>query len=542
MISDELLRDANSWLAIDPDPATRAELTALLEADDEAALLDCFAGRLTFGTAGLRAAMGPGPNRMNRVAVSQAAAGFGRWLNANGSGGGKILIGYDARYNSADFARDSAEILSGLGFETILTETFVPTPVVAFGIRHLGCVAAIVVTASHNPPADNGYKVYLGDGSQIIPPADAEIAACIDEVADGPFVFDRGEYATIGDELREAYLSRATAIFGERDPRDVSWIYTPMHGVGGDWMLSAAQTIGLPAPRIVTEQFQPDPDFPTVSFPNPEEPGALDLALSMADDETDVIIANDPDADRCAIAAKVAGVWRRLSGDELGWLLADDTVQRGHPGTLACSFVSSTLLEDLARANDYAFARTLTGFKWIGRVPDLAFGYEEAIGYCCDSEYVSDKDGLTAALVVLRLIAELNAQGETLSDRLDEIAREYGACITSQTSMRVTELSQIAHLMQTLRSNPPQELAGRRVEFTDRLAAEELRSDTLELRGNGFQVIIRPSGTEPKLKCYLEVKLSASRTNELGLEEAREQLRGELDALENTVNLLFGNS
>lgn len=539
MISESLRQVAEQWLAIDPDPATRAELTALLELEDAARLSDCFAGRLTFGTAGLRAEMGPGPNRMNRVVVSQAAAGLGRWLNSNGYGGGKILIGYDARHNSDVFAEDSAAILAGLGFDAVLTDTYVPTPVVAFGIRHLGCVAAIVVTASHNPPADNGYKVYLGDGSQIIPPVDSEIATRINEAADGPFDFARGEYCTIGAELREAYVSRARSFFGERDPRTVSWVYTPMHGVGGDWILELANAIGLPEPRIVSQQFQPDPDFPTVSFPNPEEPGALDLALSMADDGTDVIIANDPDADRCAIAAKTGGGWRRLSGDELGWLLADDTVRRGRPGTLACSFVSSTLLEVLAQANDYEFVRTLTGFKWIGRVPDLAFGYEEAIGYCCDSAYVSDKDGLTAALVVLRLVAELNAQGSTLSQRLDEIALEYGACITSQISLRVTDLAEIAQLMAKIRLAAPQELAGRPVKVTDRLTSDVLHSDTFELRGDGFQVVIRPSGTEPKLKCYLEVKLPPETTEALGLDDSRQRLRVLLDDLEMAVQQLL---
>ncbi len=512
-----------AWTAQDPDPATRQQVEDLLtawaggEAVAAAELTDAFTGRLQFGTAGLRGALGPGPNRMNRVVVGQAAAGLAGYLLDNGASGRRVLVGHDARHGSAEFARDTAQILAAAGFETLLTAAPTPTPVVAFGIGHLGCAAAVVVTASHNPPQDNGYKVYLGDGCQIVPPADAEISERIEQVtryelSDVPRT---DAYTVVGEELLAAYTARVASLVRAEAPRDLSWVYTPLHGVGGSLVARVVAAAGFPAARVVAAQAEPDPDFPTVAFPNPEEPGAIDLALAEAQAtkgsgaaETDLVVANDPDADRCAVAAVVDGRWRMLTGDELGALLGDDALRRGVRGTYACSVVSSTLLSRLAAAAAQPFVATLTGFKWIGRVPGLAFGYEEAIGYCVDPEAVPDKDGISALIRVLALAADLKAQGLTLPDRLDQIARVHGVHQTSQLSFRVADLGLISDAMARLRADPPPALAGEPVGFEDLApgSAALPPTDAVLLRGASIQVVVRPSGTEPKLKCYLEVR------------------------------------
>ncbi|SDT22660.1 phosphomannomutase [Friedmanniella luteola] len=514
---EALTRTVRAWTAQDPDPGTRREAEELVgrarQGDPEAraALEDAFGRRLAFGTAGLRGALGAGPNRMNRVVVGQAAAGLAAYLTAHDAAGQRVVVGYDARHGSAVFARDTAEVLAAAGFETLLTHAPTPTPVVAFGIRHLGCAAAVVVTASHNPPQDNGYKVYLGDGSQIVPPADAEIAAEIERVAatDLADVPRSDAYRVVGDELLDAYRARVASLVPPDAPRELSWVYTPMHGVGGSLVAQVVADAGFPAPRVVAAQAEPDPDFPTVGFPNPEEPGAIDLALAEAGvAATDLVVANDPDADRCAAATVVDGRWRMLSGDELGALLGDDALRRGVRGTYACSVVSSTLLSRLAAASAQPFVATLTGFKWIGRVPGLAFGYEEAIGYCVDPEAVPDKDGISALVRVLALAADLKAQGLTLVDRLDEIARVHGVHHTSQLSVRVADLGLIRDAMARLRAAPPATLAGEPVEVEDLApgSAGLPPTDAVVLRGDATQVVVRPSGTEPKLKCYLEVR------------------------------------
>jgi len=535
-----------AWRAQDPDRDTVAfldDLTARAEAGDQAArteLGEAFAGPLTFGTAGLRGPLGAGPARMNRVVVTQAAAGFARWLAANGHAGGRVIIGYDARYKSADFARDTAEIFAGAGFEPLLVGEPTPTPVVAFGIRHFDCVAGIVVTASHNPPQDNGYKVYLGDGSQIVPPADGEIAAEIAEVArESIKLLPRStDYRTLGDELVAAYVAHAASLVPANAPREVSWVYTAMHGVGANVLERVAAAAGFPAPVVVPEQHDPDPEFPTVAFPNPEEKGAIDLAVALAERESvDVVIANDPDADRCAVAAIVAGQWRMLTGDELGSVLADDALFRGVEGVFACSVVSSTLLSRMAAAHGKPYETTLTGFKWIGRVQGLAYGYEEAIGYCCDPSSVPDKDGITAALLVLSLTARLRAAGQTIADLLDELARTYGLHSTSQLSVRVKDLSLIADAMARLRANPPATLLGEPVTVTDLVGGTPSLppTDAVELTGPSLHVVARPSGTEPKLKCYLEVRESPADSEDLVAARTRAgqrlaQLRAEMAA------------
>ena len=541
-LTDDLRRAVEAWAGQDPDPATRTETVRLLEAagtgDQDAVdeLADAFGARLAFGTAGLRGRLGPGPNRMNRVVVTQAAAGLAAYLAAAGQQGGRVLVGYDARHGSARFAQDTGEVMAAAGFDVLVTEHPVPTPVVAFGIRYLGCVAAVVVTASHNPPQDNGYKVYLGDGSQIVPPADAEIAAQIDAVAARPLsAVPRSEaYARVGAELLDAYVARAASLAPEAGPHELRWAYTPMHGVGGGLVLDVVARAGFPAPAVVAEQAEPDPDFPTVAFPNPEEPGAIDRALALGEQvDADVVVANDPDADRCAVAARFGGGgadggWRMLTGDELGVLLGEEALRRGTQGVYACSVVSSTQLARVAAAYGQPSASTLTGFKWIGRVPGLAFGYEEAIGYCVDKDIKiitidAVKDGMTALVRVLSLVAELKAAGMTVADRLDEIATTYGVTLTSQLSVRVDDLSEIGAAMARLRAQPPSSLVDEPVEVSDLSGGlgDLPPTDAVLLEGPTVRVVVRPSGTEPKLKAYLEARVPLEDTGGLADDRRR---------------------
>lgn len=543
-----------AWRAQDPDPETVRDLDDLVRrsADGDATaadeLTDAFSGRLEFGTAGLRGKLGPGPNRMNRVQVGQAAAGLGGYLHDQQLAGGDVLVGYDARHNSQVFAVDTAEILAGAGFRPLLTDTAVPTPLVAFGIRHFGCVAGVVVTASHNPPTDNGYKVYLGDGSQIVPPTDTEIATKINSVARGGLdqVPRSDRYQMIGTEVRQAYLDRATSLVAADGPRELSWVHTALHGVGGGLVAELADRAGFGAPAVVDEQAEPDPDFATLAFPNPEEPGALDLAVALAtEQQADLMIANDPDADRCAVAAPDrAGGWRMLTGDELGAVLADDALRRGADGTYACSIVSSSLLRAMADDHGRPFRSTLTGFKWIGRVPDLAFGYEEAIGYCCDPPAVADKDGITALLRILAVAAELRAAGRTVLDRLDDLAAHYGVYATDQLSVRVDDMAVIGAAMDRLRADPPAELDRQPVLVTDLAAGVDLGpagilppTDAVQIIGERITVVVRPSGTEPKLKCYLEARVT---TTDRAVGAARRQARDMLDRLRTEMAAVIG--
>ena len=504
---------AEAWLAEDPDPDTRAELQALLEAGDTAGLADRFGSRLEFGTAGLRGALGAGPNRMNRVVVTQAAAGLASYTKAHG--GSAVVVGYDARHKSDVFARDTAEVMTGAGLRESVLPRPLPTPVLAFAIRHLGVDAGVMVTASHNPPQDNGYKVYLGDGSQIVPPADAEISAAIEAVGPLATVPRGDDWETLGDDVLDAYLDRVASLVDPASPRDLRIVYTPLHGVGRDVVLAAFQRAGFASLTVVTEQGDPDPEFRTVAFPNPEEPGAIDLALAAAvEHDADVVLANDPDADRCAVAvtdAAADGGWRMLRGDEVGGLLAAHLVRRDPSisGTFAASIVSSSLLGRIAAAHGLAYRETLTGFKWISRVEGLRFGYEEALGYCVDPAGVRDKDGISAALLMAELAATLTAEGRTLLDLLDDLAREHGLHATDQLSVRVDDVALIEDAMARLRAEPPTALGGRAVERTDDLAqgsADLPPTDGLRYAlADGGRVVVRPSGTEPKLKAYLEV-------------------------------------
>ncbi|MCC9709316.1 phospho-sugar mutase [Streptomyces sp. MNU76] len=507
---DDLIARAKAWLAEDPDPDTRDELGRLIDAADTAELTTRFSGTLQFGTAGLRGELGAGPMRMNRAVVIRAAAGLAAYLNKQGDTGGLVVIGYDARHKSADFARDTAAVMTGAGLRAAVLPRPLPTPVLAFAIRHLGAVAGVEVTASHNPPRDNGYKVYLGDGSQIVPPADAGIAAEIDAVRsldDVPRP-DAG-WDTLDDSVLEAYLARTDAVLAPGSPRTARTVYTAMHGVGRDTLLAAFARAGFPEPVLVAEQADPDPEFPTVAFPNPEEPGAMDLAFAKArETDPDLIVANDPDADRCAVAVKDGTDWRMLRGDEVGALLATHLVARGARGTFAESIVSSSLLGRIAEKAGLPYEETLTGFKWIARVEGLRYGYEEALGYCVDPEGVRDKDGITAALLITELASRLKEEGRTLLDLLDDIAVEHGLHATDQLSVRVEDLSLIARAMERLRERPPMVLAGLAVTGTEDLTRGTDRlppTDGLRYTLDGARVIVRPSGTEPKLKCYLEV-------------------------------------
>ncbi|MER7054998.1 phospho-sugar mutase [Streptomyces sp. NPDC000351] len=512
---DDLLARARAWLAEDPDADTRAELGELIDAEDHAELTARFSGTLQFGTAGLRGELGAGPMRMNRAVVIRAAAGLAAYLKKQGAAqgdgdAGLVVIGYDARHKSEDFARDTAAVMTGAGLRAAVLPRPLPTPVLAFAIRHLGAVAGVEVTASHNPPRDNGYKVYLGDGSQIVPPADAGIAAEIDAVRSLNDV-PRPEtgWQTLDDSVLDAYLARTDAVLSEGSPRTARTVYTAMHGVGKDTLLAAFARAGFPEPVLVAEQADPDPDFPTVAFPNPEEPGAMDLAFAKArETDPDLIIANDPDADRLAVAVKDGTDWRTLRGDEVGALLAAHLVGRGARGTFAESIVSSSLLGRIAGKAGLPYEETLTGFKWIARVEGLRYGYEEALGYCVDPEGVRDKDGITAALLMTELASTLKTADRTLLDLLDDIAVEHGLHATDQLSARVEDLSLIAAAMRRLREQPPTDLAGLPVTRAEDLTrgTEALPpTDGLRYTLDGARVIVRPSGTEPKLKCYLEV-------------------------------------
>jgi phosphomannomutase len=514
-----LVARARAWRDDDPDPVTRAEVDELLAAGDLNALRDRFAERLQFGTAGLRGALGAGPNRMNRALVRQATAGVAAWLHHQGLHG-PVVVGRDARHGSAELAQDTAAVLAAGGFPVRVLPRPLPTPVTAFAVRHLGAVAGIMITASHNPPADNGYKLYLGDGAQIVPPADGEISALIDAVGPARDVpLSSAGVEVLGEEVLHAYVEGAAALVGRAGPRSLRVVYTPMHGVGAETLHAAFSAAGFESPHDVAEQVAPDPDFPTVAFPNPEEPGALDLSIALARRvEADLVIANDPDADRLAVAvpdpASETG-WRPLTGDELGALLADHLLRAGGHGpddVLVTTVVSSRLLSKLAAAAGVAYAEALTGFKGVVRAPApgqrFLFGYEEALGYSV-GDLVHDKDGITAALVAAELGAALKVEGVTLRDRLADIFRTHGVHVTRQRSLRLAGtdwLTRVIATMSMLRSAPPAEVAGRAViEVEDLLGGRRLPpSDVLIWTLAGARLVIRPSGTEPKLKCYAE--------------------------------------
>ena len=536
MSLEELKTKALAWLNQDPDSVTRAELQELIDHDDLAGLESRFNTRLEFGTAGLRGELGAGPNRMNRVLVAQTAAGLGQYLLKQNSTA-RVVIGFDGRVNSDVFAKDSAEVLTGMGIEVLLLDQMGPTPLVSFATRYLNLSAGIMVTASHNPPRDNGYKVYLGgdfNGSQIISPVDNEIAEEIAKIAKTKSFDDLSKsekYKIIGPEIRAAYLESALLAGGKSDGNPLKIVYTPMHGVGWATIEPLFESSSSEALIPVPEQINPDGNFPTVAFPNPEEKGALDLAMALAAQENaDLIIANDPDADRVALALPTPNGWQRLTGDQVGLILADEIASKATSGVLACSIVSSSVLAKVAKHYGLEFRATLTGFKWISKIPNLIFGYEEALGYCIDPEHVADKDGISAALMLANIARREKANGRTLWDLLDELGQRYGFYATGQISIRVSDLSIIGKAMRTIRTAPPQTLAGLSVRFTDmNLGSPELKpTDGLRFDlADGRRVIIRPSGTEPKLKCYLEA-VSDSKNSAQALLDSLEQSCREL--------------
>jgi phosphomannomutase len=523
----DLIAAASAWADQDPDLETRAELEELIDQRDVASLASRFDGRLEFGTAGLRGELGAGSNRMNRVLVAQAAAGIAKFLLTQPEFNSdveppSVVIGFDGRINSAVFARDTAQIMAGAGIHAYLFDGVVPTPVLAFAGKHLNTSAAIMVTASHNPPRDNGYKVYLGGsngGSQIISPTDQTIAGHIAEVAKTKTfneINKSDNFEMVGEELRQAYVAETASLTGEViDGDQVRIAYTAMHGVGWHVVEALFEAVGLAKLETVTAQLLPDGNFPTVAFPNPEEPGAMDLALEVGRDrQADLIIANDPDADRLALAIKDAASpsgFRQLTGDEVGLLLGDEMARRAvadrRKGNLACSIVSSSALGKVAEHYGLGFRETLTGFKWISKVPDLIFGYEEALGYCVDAEHTPDKDGISAALIIADLANRLAAQGKTIADRLDDLGALFGHYATGQISIRVTDLSLIANLMKKMRDQTPTSIDSAEATFRDLALGGNGLAPTDGVRfdlADGRRVIVRPSGTEPKLKCYLQ--------------------------------------
>ena len=552
-----------TWIENDPDPATRDEATTLLHAaqsGDATALTqlsDAFSGRLKFGTAGLRAELGAGPARMNRVVVSQTSAGFAQFLLERAARGEastppSIVIGYDGRINSDVFARDTAEIMAGAGIRVTLLPKAMPTPVTAFAVRHLNASAGVMVTASHNPPRDNGYKVYLGDadaGSQIIPPVDGEIAQKIAAAAAAPLakLARSTDYTVAGDEVQQAYIDSVTKAVSEGLPRDpsnaahalaadvsLSVVYTAMHGVGSETAKRVFAKLALPEVVPVPEQDQPDGRFPTVSFPNPEEPGALDLAFRTAREVgAELVVAHDPDADRLAIALpdpESPDGYRRLTGNELGLLLGwraaeraatqaqqqaqqqgqQQGQQQSQParGALACTNVSSPALGAVARAYGLDYAETLSGFKWVSRVPGLVFGFEEAIGYLTHPEVIRDKDGILASADAIAMAREAKAQGKTLWHLLDDASMKFGHFASTQVVVRLGGMAEATQLASKLRAQPLTQLGG--VAVTDLQDLMTPGSAAVPANvlcytlADGTRVMIRPSGTEPKLKVYID--------------------------------------
>jgi phosphomannomutase len=542
-VTAELLATARAWAEDDPHEGDRAEIEALVEAGDTAELGRRFAGPLTFGTAGLRGPLRAGPAGMNAAVVTRAAAGLARHLSDEGHGGAGVVIGFDARRRSDEFAAITAAVLTGAGFAVQVMPRPLPTPVLAFAVRHLGCVAGVMVTASHNPPDDNGYKVYLDEGAQLVPPADRQIEAAIAAVGRPRDVPLGEEWLTLDDDIVADYVTAVVrALEPDRVPAEaraaLRVAYTAMHGVGASTTRLAFAAAGLAEPAGVPEQDVPDPRFPTVAFPNPEEPGAVDLLTALAERTgADVAIAQDPDADRCSVVCD----GRQLTGDEVGALLADWLMRRGVRGTYAASLVSGSLLHAIAAAHGVPTAETPTGFKWIVRAgtPEapLVFGYEEALGYAVAPDVVRDKDGISAALAVALLAAELKADGRTLLDRLDELATEHGLFVTGQLSARVDDLTLISDAMTRLRADPPTTLLGRPVQYAD-LALQDPPVDGVRLLGDGVRVVVRPSGTEPKLKAYLETVVPVH--DDAGLIAARGRGQDELDQLRAEMSAALG--
>ena len=534
-MDSELLTEVSAWIADDPDPVTSAQLKALIESSDEITLRKYFSGFLQFGTAGLRGPIGPGPSCMNQAVVGRTAAGIVQYMKARSLT--SVVIGRDARHGSDVFEELSAQIFAGAGFKVSVLPRPLPTPVLAFAVNEIGADVGIMVTASHNPGSDNGYKVYLGGtvdgvnyrGSQIISPADKQISAEIEKIKSLKTIARAQTWEILSEDIVEKYVDQTKALAPR--PGDLKIVYTAMHGVGTKTLQRVFHRAGFPSLILVAAQAQPDPNFPTLAFPNPEEVGALDLAFETATTfDADLIIANDPDADRCSIAIKDRNsTWRALRGDEIGALLGESIARNIKSGTLANSIVSSSILSKIAARHGLDFQETLTGFKYIAKIPHLAFGYEEAIGFCVDAMTVNDKDGISAALSIAQIATDLHSQGKTLLDFLDEIWDIYGFHATEQISIRVTDISSIAVIMNKLRANPLSEISGFKVLSSDDLSNPRNSlppTDGLRfMLENNIRIIIRPSGTEPKIKCYVEIVNSDKLIAQSLLEQLRPSLR-----------------
>jgi phosphomannomutase len=536
-IDSSFRTEIEKWIAEDPDSTTKKTLQDLLVSGDEEELRSCFAGFLEFGTAGLRGPLGPGPSRMNRAVVTKTAAGIAMYMKRYGMT--SVVIGRDARYGSEDFTRDTAEIMMGAGFTTYVLPRPLPTPVLAYAVRNLKCDVGIMITASHNPPQDNGYKVYLGgtvngvryEGSQIISPTDTEISRDIAAVAPLPTLPRSKGWIVLDETHVDAYID-ATARLATQ-PGNLTIVYSAMHGVGTETLRKVFTKAGFPEPILVKEQAEPDPDFPTVAFPNPEEPGAIDLSLKKAAEvSADLVIANDPDADRCAAAIReTSGTWRMLRGDEVGALLGEYMARKApnKQAIMANSIVSSSILSKIARHYDLQFMETLTGFKWLAKIPHLWFGYEEALGYAVDSTSVNDKDGISAALVLTQLATDLDRENRTLGDLLEEIWQRHGYHGTKQISVRTTSVAQIDAILSRFRNNTPHSIGKFPLsQFDDLEKPTDGLPPTNGVRiflGSNIRIIVRPSGTEPKIKCYIEVVSKDRAESESSISDLEKELR-----------------
>jgi len=534
-MDQSLVGEVQAWIADDPDPVTASQLQQWLDTNNEAELRTSFNGFLQFGTAGLRGPIRPGPSGMNRAVVGRTAAGLVAYMKERNLT--SVVIGRDARYGSEDYTFETAEIMSGAGMKVFVLPRPLPTPVLAFATNELGCDVGIMVTASHNPPQDNGYKVYLGGtvdgieyrGSQIVSPTDVSIAHKIDAITSLREQPRGKEWTVLGEEIIEKYIDRTASLATK--PGSLRIVYTAMHGVGTETLQQVFHKAGFQSPILVEAQAAPDPDFPTVAFPNPEEPGAIDLALETAKSfDADLVIANDPDADRCAAAVKdPATGWRMLRGDELGAILGESIARKSQTGIFANSIVSSSILKKIAEHYNLEFKETLTGFKWLAKIKGLTFGYEEAIGYAVDAKTVNDKDGISAAITLAQIATDLAADGKTLLDLLDEIWVRHGFHATEQISIRLSDLSKVGVILGGLRSSPPQNIAGRAVTSIDDLAAPTdglPPTDGLRIwLAGGVRIIIRPSGTEAKMKCYIEVIEKDSKTAQVVLDQLRPPLK-----------------
>ena len=532
MISDQLKNEVLDWIDNDPDAKTANQLTQWLKEENKTELERCFAGFLQFGTAGLRGPMGPGPSCMNRAVVSRTATGILAFMKKNNLS--SVVIGRDARHGSEQFAKDSAEIFAGGGIKTYVLPRELPTPVLAYAVNKIKADVGIMVTASHNPANDNGYKVYLGGvfdginyhGSQIISPIDTQISNLIEVAEKQPARADR--YEIVNESVIDQYIVEVSKLATK--PNDLKVIYTPLHGVGAETFIKVFEKSGFKAPIVVKEQVKPDPDFPTTAFPNPEEAGAIDMALAYAKEHNaDLVIANDPDADRCAVAINDSALgWRMLRGDEVGALLGHYLISKSSTKDvrIANSLVSSSLLGKIANKHHLEFKETLTGFKWISKVENLLFGYEEALGYCVDAANVNDKDGISAAVVIVEMVAELKEKGFTINEYLEKIGQEYGFHLTDQISLRFSDLKQIDQLLNKVIDQPPAVLSGHTLVSKENLSQSKLMpTPGIRLKyENGIRVIIRPSGTEPKLKCYIEVVATSKNEAESLISQIKQAL------------------